>query len=807
MKRTKYQQTRLHFKKPTTSQSQQNPALTPPLKEYPRPTAPPFFETATPRKKRSDTINALGDDAWEVARRIMDGEAPTPTKRHVENGAAVDGIGLGNSDDDFESDRALVQVARQRPSIQNSASRMRNDRSSMTKRSGNRGKKTKQVFCFTTQSERGSTSNAKRNILPALESSSEEEEVNHVVFEGEKSELSDTDSEASDPPAPGQTSKTPTTMKQTSVVTRKKLRKASVLQKEELSNAKRSLSENIQKYQSRKQPRRSSPGFPRKTLSEEPRDTLHDHFQNINDVQEDVTPSQRVRPRDTRKRARDLPNLFSDDSYDSLEIRAPRRLRRNRTRIRRIAESSSEGENSISVEQQAAKQRVRSISDLNSVVKKLDLVSPQSNFYAERNAGKENMNDNESSPVFSQQTEKEPTVRQEQTSTSDKAAFADEVKICEGEPEEGSTGKPSMLTPKRKLEFSISGDGAITPPSTPSPPSTRRRAFRSRLIIESSDEDDIPLATRLTKQASNASHESQKHIGFRKGLHTPRSDEWYHEREIETFSSSGDENQSSLLDIASPSNLLASSSKKRISAKKPSVRRDLSKEYTVAPKNSHFKPSAELPHGSPTGKKSNLAEQRRRPPLGKTSAHEEVIDLVDSDDFEPVAPNALEEDGIMLSSDSLKRDGNENRESSIPPDIEDDSKPPPFNLYALCNEGESIVGMRDRLGEDALMDKVMQARDEGREVIGGDDLGIQSTFNKDVFSRFSKTVVGDQINRERKAVSVTEKALRGEYKFNYRGRGQEGKQRGRYSRKRGSTRPRRGTTYKNRLSNLRRQRR
>lgn len=629
-KRTKYQQTRLQFRKPTASQSQQNTNLTPPVKEYPRPTAPPFFESATPKKKRGETISALGDDAWEVARRIMDGEARTPTNNHTENRAPSGGIDLCNSDDDFESDSALVKVARQRPDIQDSASRMRNDRSSMTKRSGNRGKKTKQVFCFTTQSERGSTPTTRRNILPALESSSEEEEeVNHVVFEGEKSELSDTDSEVSTPPSPGQTSKTPTTI----IPSTNKIMKASFSRNEDLSNASGPLSENMQNYQTPKRPRGSSSGA-RKTLSKEPRDISNDHFQNENGAHEDATLIHHVQTI-SRKRARDLPNIFSDDSYDSIENRAPRRSRRNRTRIPRIVESSSEGESSISEFQRSAEQRLRSMSNLNTPAQKVVIDSRRSNICSERNGGQRNIGHNKSYPTASQQNEEEPTVRQKGIGTSDKKPCAEQVEIREREPEEGSAGRPATLTPKRKLEFSISGDGAITPPPTPSPPSARRRGFRSRLILESSDEDDIPLATRLTKKVSIASNERQKHVGFGKEQHTTGTDEWYHEREIDTFSSSSDENKSSQLEIASSSNV-PSSSKKRVSAKKPSIRRDISKEYTSEPTNSHFNLNADFPVCSSRGKGSKLTEQHRRPPLEKTSTYEEVIDLVDSGDFEPI---------------------------------------------------------------------------------------------------------------------------------------------------------------------------
>lgn len=146
-------------------------------------------------------------------------------------------------------------------------------------------------------------------------------------------------------------------------------------------------------------------------------------------------------------------------------------------------------------------------------------------------------------------------------------------------------------------------------------------------------------------------------------------------------------------------------------------------------------------------------------------------------------------------------------------DESDDDKPPPFNLTVLCNNAESVAEMADRLGEEELMLKIMEAQKEGRDILGGEELGLTQFASNCDFGQFSRTVLAGQKARTKKAVNITEQALRGEYEFNYRGKGNEHNWRGGRGRRWYGGRKRasdssgtRGRSRGGRLANIRRRR-
>lgn len=52
------------------------------------------------------------------------------------------------------------------------------------------------------------------------------------------------------------------------------------------------------------------------------------------------------------------------------------------------------------------------------------------------------------------------------------------------------------------------------------------------------------------------------------------------------------------------------------------------------------------------------------------------------------------------------------------------ARPAPFDVRSLCDSGETVAEMFQRLGEDTVMDAVFQAQEEGRRVVGGEDIGL-----------------------------------------------------------------------------------
>eukprot|EP00178_Gracilaria_changii_P000464 TRINITY_DN1057_c0_g1_i1.p1 TRINITY_DN1057_c0_g1~~TRINITY_DN1057_c0_g1_i1.p1 ORF type:complete len:790 (-),score=122.79 TRINITY_DN1057_c0_g1_i1:618-2987(-) len=780
-RKSPFRQTRLQFKKPDPKQPSSLPSQTP-LKPLPRPTAPPVFQKTAPKKKHRVRNSAFDDDYWEMAQRIMDGQAVNPGNNVVEEDAPVIDVDASNSDDDFEPPSVVSHVARQRPQLLTPTSRMRNDRSSMTKSSANRGKKTKKPIRFSTSSQKRNSEvgvKSKQLTIPALESSSSEEELDHVIFEGEKSELSETDED--EPiirPPDKECFKRSADRRNSSTSVRSGNRKLDMGiafgEVDAGGQAKSPVSKKCEESDS-------------KVLNvQEP---INDFCKSKPDILLQIS-GQCPKANSLPKRACDLPRLFSDDSDDSIGIKIPRSSRLKKARRMRRIEESSEDEDPHEVER-----------SVNTNVTHLDTKVAQSCGTPEEavppaHALKNNIHSDQDSELSTCEIEGQ------NEATLPKRKRLNQAHCLSGEAYQSPSialvhsdqrFTKSLLRGKtrRRLSFAASQDTGITPPSTPSPPSTRKRRLRSKLITISSEEEEEPCGD--PDKQLELPNGQQKSTEFKR---IPEETEWYHEREIDAFSSSAEDYKGS-----SPAKVITARSKKRVSATKPGALSGRHNKPSPVLMDPVMEASADF-MDQVRFKKQNVS--RVEPPhevRNADRADNEVIDLVDDDEFDDFGPSNTQKDVIVSSKDDIFGSDMENAKEA-PTDYVDNSLPPPFNLYILCNEGESIADMRTRLGENALMDKVIKARNDGREIIGGNELGLRSTFNKDVFSRFSKTVVGDQVSRRKASTSITEKALRGEYSFNYRGKDRDQRRRGNSSRGRGSTQATRGRSYRNRLSTL-----
>lgn len=346
---------------------------------------------------------------------------------------------------------------------------------------------------------------------------------------------------------------------------------------------------------------------------------------------------------------------------------------------------------------------------------------------------------------------------------------------------------------------------SITPESTPSPPSTKKRKRRGRLISNGSDEEIVHLGESdkqdLAFKSPKIPESTKRDVELQSASKAGPRSEWFLERQIDEFSSSSaDLRALSSQETKRPSDL----TKRRQMGRKRTtvlpVRRDIFKglESDRAERYGRLSPG-NTPTQSP-GKSPKRDEPRHVENDSPQEDFDEVVDLVDDDEGEsPIDLNA--ERDSPLNVDEIRNSSSVAETDEVLP--VDDGKPPPFNLLVLCNRGENVKQMKERLGEEALMDRVIEAQQAGREIIGGEEVGLTSSFNRNVFNRFSREVVGDQLGRERKAKVVTEQALRGEYQFNYRGRNQTNKPfRGKGARK--NTRGGKKARGSGRLSNLRR---
>lgn len=372
-------------------------------------------------------------------------------------------------------------------------------------------------------------------------------------------------------------------------------------------------------------------------------------------------------------------------------------------------------------------------------------------------------------------------------------------------------------TPKRSVRATRGAFNSISPlllGGTPSPPSTKKRRRLQRLVsLDDSDEPALSRSTEPIKQIRPSASPAQTRSKRRNQptQSTPKSaggSEWYCEQDIEGFSSSSSDLRAVSSEEAerlssAPSDGARAPERHTTAAIKPVCRNilrsfDGEEEYDrLLPciAVSQHRKSAAVQRNGKWGKK-----QRRK------VACQQVVDLADDDDSHelveverPDSPVNVDEirDSSSVHSGSVNADASD----AVLSAGGDDDTPPPFNLVVLCNAGETVHEMKKRIGEEALMDHVTVAQQQGREIVGGQELGLSSSFNRNVFNRFSRQIVGDQLGRDRKAKVVTEQAMRGEFQFNYRGKNQEKWfQEKRERKKSGGAKKARGNK---RLSNLR----
>lgn len=357
--------------------------------------------------------------------------------------------------------------------------------------------------------------------------------------------------------------------------------------------------------------------------------------------------------------------------------------------------------------------------------------------------------------------------------------------LSQGSVDTPSTPKNEAQTPerRRRVKSSFLNSGrkriSITPESSPSPPSSKKRSRLSKLATrDSEEEENADLVTQpLETQATGRTPDFEQDARMR----ARRKGNWYHERDITNFSSSSSFGLrgTPASERRRPSRILARRRQGglRVRSSPPIRKLDLESDSSDLKEDRRVNTEVVFLERNPEAMslKENGADRLETDQGGASlGVKNVVIDLIGDIEVDPAdnAPrdSADREDEIRNSS-SAENSGKSEVEDIIT--VDDDDKPPPFNLIILCKPGESVKEMLERVGEEAIMEKVTEAQNEGREVLGGEELGMTQSFNQGVFGRFSRTVVADQIGQKRKVKNVTEQALRGEYQFNYRGKGAE----------------------------------
>lgn len=778
----KVQLSLMHFAKPKNSSarppSNSRRDTRAPLRKMPRPSAPPFFakspSPARPVSSRAD----LADDAWQVAERALFPTAPRQSaddSAYISSGDSGDSVAshqkspqqrtahpTNNSDSDFESDAAVSRVARERlsRSATSAAARLANDRASMTKRSAKKNKAhapPPPISPKRTHSPRRKSHHLSRPSLFSSSEEEEEEDLEHLVFEGEKSELSATDTDRDiDAPTP------PIEPRRLSLPTSR------VTPSE--GNRKNRPIRNLP--MSTRTPRETlTPKpllLPMRPVAPPPKKCKQISLSDNSASSASDIPSTRLAPtreRSVQKRAR----VLKFDSDSDLSVDQPITTRKP-SRTRQLQFSSSSSSSSL---QGSPFARQRSFAPSKGASSQLrprrgaadrvilprrqerrslafsdddENCSPSVNnkgLFTLSPKSREHCVDLDSEPVLDiSSSDNQPVVRSRRLSSSK----------------------------RRRTLRKIS----ITPPSTPSPPSTKKRRRFSRLKGSFSTEEDEPVDNMPRVQNIESQHEVARQAA--KG-NIGKSPEWFYERNIADFSSS--EGEGSPLRFPKRKRVSSARVKPRApgkryvkgsSDKSTSVRRDLLGMFSDDEAGTVPPEDLDLQHPRKVSTLDRSSRRQNRKKIKKITTtslcQDEVVDLIEDEEDAIISAETENHSLAPRDVDSIECSRQESDEII---DLADD-KPPPFNLVALCEPGESIRQMKERLGEEALMDDVIKAQKDGREILGGEEIGLTAGFNREVFSRFSETVVADQLTRKRKAKSVTEKALRGEYKFNYRGR-------------------------------------
>lgn len=774
-------------------------------------------QRSTPQKR------AIGD-AWETADRLMRGQRLTPPKRVFEEDAPP----MEDSDDDFEPHVATQRIASARPSAsrKSSTSALRDDRTSMTKRSGNKSKRTEPVGHVPSQQRSVFEQYGLPPKMAPLSSSEDDDDDDHVVvFEGEKSSLSGTDNEDDrgvndiDMDAatiePSQSQERPA-----SLPTDQEDDKSLQGREEQIQIDAGELEIDSEVCLSASPPKRvknisgnqggGNNSCTKKTISAPTIRTNRAHLNSppvVETLEESsLSPagSRRIRSASQEPRTIGLQKC-SSTSQDVFESPSPKRTTPRRRKIRPLFMPDSDSSDSEKRVCQERRRRGRLKSSVSKPPSTFDNVELEA--CAKPSAGAMSRSVFESVRKLPEEICSQP--EKGESESSDLEIVPNQLDNEDAENKKlksGSQGRNGhelatvgelavnnespIRTPRNRKRKRKSPDArkqtiskyiATASPSL-SPPSTlkKRRRLRRLVLAASSEEDDAIDGLENDRNDQNGPKRPNQTSAASTALDglsgTPRSAEWYHERDIDEFSeSSSDEKPSSKSNYVTRA---VTRRRRRAVRSSPSqrsvlpVRRNISKSFDLSPDQRPILRAAAAKRSSSDRRVSTEPAQSLKTHEPDDLAYDvdaEVIDLVDDDDEPVIASNGSYPGSAKVDS-SLSSAGDKIDSSNF-----DEDAPPPFNLVALCNDGESIREMKERLGEEYVIDKVTEAQENGREIFGGEEIGLTGSYNKGIFDRFSRTLGADEVAKRREAKSVTEQALRGEYKFHYRGRERDSK--------------------------------
>lgn len=613
-----------------------------------------------------------------------------PTHQVQDHDAPVENDPKAVSDSDFESDGAHKRVVRQRNSAWNksTSSALRDDRASMAKRSANKSPK-----------QRTPRSLSQRHSAKLQDDSDE-----HLLVEGEKSEMSATDDDQDeenliqdDLPSPTRhTKKARRSSLAFSVVTPAQPSAAPVRQPSAECMV---TPEEFPLYDEDLPNRESAVKAPRKGASA-PR--------NLRRRQHSILGSSMQRKEygpSASGRNRKIPSLFESDSEDGINP-SPPKCRALRSVKRRVSSSSS------------------SVPD---------------------------DNDGDDALVGSNPGNHHGNVSSDDPDNS-------VIEITDSLDGVGPKRSPKQNERNKGGKRVGSPDPALSSAADSlSPPSTKKRRRLRRLETICDEEDGVRKALQFCAAESGHSPKPVNAVEVSADVKRDQAAEWYNERDIDEFSSSSKE-------IAGVSEKLDDEQKNRshsrpLTEKVAPVRRDILNNFSddLDESNNDVLNSASV----------------TPPPRANVAAAGPSGALPIDDDGNGEEAQVVEVDNCNVEREIQLVASSSDMDEVVDLVIDDDT-PPPFNLIVLCEGGESIEQMVQRLGEEAVMERVIEAQENGREILGGESLGITNRpSSKNTFDKFRNTVVADQIGREKSIKSVTEEALRGEYKFNYRGRARE----------------------------------
>lgn len=364
------------------------------------------------------------------------------------------------------------------------------------------------------------------------------------------------------------------------------------------------------------------------------------------------------------------------------------------------------------------------------------------------------------------------------TNNPEKAVVSGEDNHCKDKsPAKRLTRRSGRLRSRAKSElFNLSQS------ESPSPPSTRKKGRFGKLQTRANSDDEPESGGANSKSHLARMHSNLEADCSAKGngqANVSKPKEWYFERDIGQFSSSSSEAPDfKRTPFATQKHGNSGTTEKsRPHLMKPAaVERCIVAEFSDDENDFRKVADVESVGNSPTlsPPRPVLSSVEIMEPSAilndafKTEgADADVMDLIDVDDTADFDESHNHPSQAIQLVDS----GEEVMEVDDEQPKKEETGPPPFNLHALCDNSEDLIAMMERLGEDHVLGLISKAQGEGRKIIGGEELGLDQTFNTDVFDKYSRTVVATEIGKDRSGtLDITEKALRGEYQFNYRGR-------------------------------------